>query len=132
MKRLAALSVALLLTLVMALPTAASTPVPGSGTYAFAGLVDDCILLDVSGTLEGQATVCQRGRSGTDQASFEGTIHLGDSDYDGTARIGFSKTDRFVVLGGSGGLRGLHGQGLATDDASGLAGTYSGRFHFDP
>jgi hypothetical protein len=138
MRRFAAFGTALLLILSVAAPAAATKPVGGGGTYVVTGVSPEgCILLlvglEAGETLYGTATVCQRGNSGSDKATFEGTVHLdGYPPMDGTARVNFSRTDRFSITG-TGELKGLHGQGVAEDDLTEIPprGTYEGRFHFD-
>ncbi|MGD8684115.1 MAG: hypothetical protein PVG27_09215 [Chloroflexota bacterium] len=135
MKRFAVFGVAVLLTVVMASTAAATKPVPGSGSYVVIGISPEgCPVLAVTGTLDGTATVCQRGQAGTDKAQFEGKVVLGGNEYFGTIVIGFSQTDRWAILGGTGELATLHGRGSAVDDLSATppTGTYDGQFHFDP
>lgn len=133
MRRLAVFSAALVMTLLIATPAAASKPVPGDGTYAldFGCVMDEGIPLRLWGTLAGCASVYVR-ENGSDTAFFDGVVVLDGVTYIGTATINFSVTDRFAILGGTGELAALHGQGTATDDPTGLAGTYEGWFHLDP
>ena len=135
MKRMAALVGALLLTLVLAAPAAATKPISGGGDYMVIDITSEgCPVLLIDGTLVGTLTVCQRGQDGTDKAEFSGRAVLGGEELSGTLAIGFSKTDRFAILGGTGELAALHGQGTATDDLSVFppVGTYEGSFHIDP
>ncbi len=141
MRRFAVFGVALMLTLVMAAPAAATKPVPGGGTYMVDDIFfDECpdgegIPLRVRGTLDGCADVTTSGNHGSDKATFEGTVHLdGCPPVEGTATINFSTTDRFS-LKGTGDLKGLHGQGVAVDDdplipgLPPISGTYESEFH---
>ena len=140
MRRFVAFGVALLLALLVAAPASATKPAPGGGTYVvdFANYPrpDGCIPLLVGlapgETLYGTAVVCQQGQAGTDKALFDGTLILGGEPFEGTAIISFSQTDTWALYGGTGELAGLHGQGTATDDPSGVSGVFEGQFHFDP
>ncbi len=98
------------------LPTArASTPTAATGSFTTTALDTGLRVTD-----EGNLVITQVLRvSGTMNLSFSGTVNFP------------SITLYVTILGGTGGLANLHGQGTVQGILN-VGGTYSIQYHFDP
>jgi len=110
---------------------------PASGTWAATGQTGDgCFVLSLDGTFAGTGILCPEDANGkVNYIHFTGVV----GDRRGTALfkdVDFRPNGKelFTLKDGTGGLEGLHGQGVvrAYDPANPYAGTYEGRIHFDP
>jgi hypothetical protein len=120
---------ALLVTLALVVPVSATKPTPVEGWFEILGVSPEgCELLQVYGYFEGTLAECPRAGQGAALGYFEGTA----SGYSGTlvfnlVPFGRNGLGQWTILGGTGELANLSGQGLSYPD-----GTYDGRVHFDP